>query len=57
MRRRKITKINVAKLLNVTRAPFPEITHKSIILMEKKYTEANDSCIPRPSLSSKIRRN
>lgn len=57
MRRRKITKINIAKLLNVTRAPFPEITHKSIILMEKKYTEANDSCIPRPSLSSKIRRN
>ena len=57
MRRRKITNKNVATLLNVTRATFPEIMGKSIISMQKNYTEANDSCVSRPSLSLKIRRN
>ena len=35
MRGRKITNKNMATLLNVTKATFPEIIHKSILLMEK----------------------
>ena len=57
MRRRKTTNGSVATFLNVTRGTLPEIICKSVILMEKIYTEANDSCVCHPSLSSKIRKN
>lgn len=50
IRRTKVTIGSVATLLNVSRDTLPQIICKSVILMEKIYTQENNSCVCHPSL-------
>ena len=50
IKRTKVIIGSVATLLNVSRDTFPQIICKSVILMEKSYTQENDSYVCHPSL-------